>query len=54
LVEQRLKQMMIRAVNDGYSRGGMPEILAKRQAAEARAEHETVWVFVSGHATSLG
>ena len=37
LVKQRLKQMMVGAVNNGDARVGAAEILTERQAAKARA-----------------
>ena len=47
LIEQRLEQMMVGPVNDRDARIGMPKMLAERQAAEARAEHDDVKLFGS-------
>jgi hypothetical protein len=42
---------MVGAVNDGYARGGMPEMLAERQAAKARPEDNDVRFLVLRHVT---
>ena len=39
--------MMVGPVNDRDARIGMPKMLAERQAAEARAEHDDVKLFGS-------
>ncbi len=40
LIEQRLKQIMICAINHCYSRVGAAEMLAECEPAEARPEHD--------------
>ena len=51
LVKQRLKQMMVGAVNDRDARVGMAEMLAKSQPAETSADHDHMNCLLSGTGT---
>jgi len=53
LIEQRLEQVMIGAVNERDTRIGVMEFFAERQAAKARAEHDDMNLFASLHAERL-
>ena len=53
LVKQRLEQMMVGAVNEGDADIGMMKLFAERQAAEACAEHDNMWLFASFHADNV-
>ena len=43
--------MMVCAVNDRYANGGMPEMLAERQAAKARTKDDDKRFLVLRHIT---
>jgi len=53
LVKERLEQMMVGAVNEGDADIGMMKLFAERQAAEACAEHDDMWLFASCHADNV-
>jgi len=54
LIQQRLKQVMIRAVNHRDARVRMMEALAERQSAKPAAEHHHVNLFAVLHGFNVG
>jgi hypothetical protein len=53
LIKQRLKEMMIGPVHQRDAGGGMIELLAERQPAKSRAQHDDVSCLVLRHAEYL-
>ena len=53
LVEQRLKEVMIRAIHQRHARGGMMKFLAEGQSSEPRPEHHDVRLFALRHRHSM-
>jgi hypothetical protein len=53
LIQQRLEQVMIRPVHDREARVRVAEVLAERQSAEARTQHDDVSLFVPIHGLNV-